>query len=256
MRSLKTFTRIVALAVLGVFLSIAPTYTQATMTATTFSAAVSATTKAFTVTSATGFAVGSVAFADTEAMQITAVSGTTITVIRGYAGTAAAAHASGAVVWVGLPSYYSGKEPAGVCTSTSEVALPRIVLNSGNIYDCKNSTWVRWALSGYPQFGVALLSNNTYTASGAITIQPGVHFINGTTLAMTLANPTTAQNGMILIIVSTNASAHTLTYTAGFDGGTTARDVATFGGAIGDNIVIFANNGVWWVISTRNVTLA
>lgn len=251
---------VIALAVLSALPAV-PLYAQATMSETTLSAALTASAQTFSVASATNFAVGSIAVIDNEATTITAVSSTTITVRRGTNGTRAAAHASGAVVRVGLTSYFSTVIPAGVCTSTDEVALPRVVLpgttNSGavSVYQCSNSVWQRYLTSGSPDFAVAQLGV-TYTAAGAITIQPGQHFISGTTLAMTLANPSVAQNGMIMIISAANASAHTLTYTAGFNGGTTARDVATFGGAVGDNIVVYANAGVWWVISTRNVTLA
>lgn len=234
-----------------------PVQTQASVTQTTLSAAVTNTTRVVRVASATGFAVGNFVYIDREAATVTAVAGTNVTLNRGTFGTAAAAHASGSVVFTGPPNYLSSAEPAGACTSTSEVALPRIVPAPGKIFDCKNSRWTLWQDSGFPTFGVALLSGNSYTASGAVTVQPGVHLIAVAGVgAMTIVDPTLAQNGMILIIEASTANAHTLTYTAGFNGGTTARDVATFGGAIGDNIVIFANNGVWWVISTRNVTLA
>lgn len=226
---------------------------QTTVTSTTTSAAVTATQKTVTVASATNVTVGQYLFIDRELMQVNAVVSTVATVQRGIAGTVARAHASGAVVWAGAPSNFYQSDVWGTCTSTSELYLPHINPQSGNVFQCHNSTWQRYVLSGIPTFSATILSQ-TYTAAGAIDVQPGIVFINGTTLAMTLANPTTAQNGMVMVIESTNASAHTVTYTAGFNGGTTARDVATYGGAIGDNMVIFANAGVWWVISTRNVT--
>lgn len=94
------------------------------------------------------------------------------------------------------------------------------------------------------------------SADGAITIGAGVVMITkATAAAITLADPDVSINGAVLHIVSTTAAAHTITYTAGFGGGTTSRDVATFGGAISDGMVIVAYNGVWYVSSTRNVTL-
>ena len=57
-------------------------------------------------------------------------------------------------------------------------------------------------------------------------------------------------------IISTTAAAHTVTYSAGFNGSGTSGDVATFGGAIGDGFVIEAYRGVWYTSgSPRNVTL-
>jgi len=97
-----------------------------------------------------------------------------------------------------------------------------------------------------------------YSASGALTIQTGTHVITKSSAAgvMTLAAPSTAQNGVQMRIISRTAQAHTVTNTTpGFNGGSTASDVATFGGAIGDNFFIEADNGVWLVHVLRNVTL-
>lgn len=96
-----------------------------------------------------------------------------------------------------------------------------------------------------------------YTANGALTIQTGTHLLTKAgVLAATLAAPSTAQNGTRLRIISTTAQAHTVTQTTpGFNNGSTASDVATFGGAIGDNMTVEAYNGIWHVISLRNVTL-
>lgn len=249
--------------ILALTIGQAVNWAQAALTATTLSAAVTSTQKTVTLASATNVSAGVDLYIDAELMRVLGVAtGTTTTfnVLRGQGGTATVSHASGAGVYVGPPNYFSQTDPSGTCTRTSEVALPRIVPKSGSIYECSGngagSMWTLISRGGYPASTPGALSSQTYTAAGAITIAPGVSFINGTTLAMTLANPTVAQNGMMMTIIATNASAHTVTYTAGFNGGTTARDVATFGGAVGDNIVIFANGGVWWVVSTRNVTLA
>jgi len=60
-----------------------------------------------------------------------------------------------------------------------------------------------------------------------------------------------------LDIIALTAHAHTVTQAApGFNGVGAASDLATFGGAIGDNISLIASNGIWLVKSTRNVTLS
>lgn len=93
------------------------------------------------------------------------------------------------------------------------------------------------------------------SADGAITIANGTVVITKSGVcAITLDNPPT-EGVHELKIISTTAQAHTVTYTAGFGGGTTSRDVATWGGAISDGMVIIGYNGVWYVSSTRNVTL-
>jgi hypothetical protein len=231
---------------------------QASTSSTTLSAALTATAKTFTVASATGFAAGSFAFVDAELMAITAVSSTLITVQRGVNGTAAVGHASGAVIYAGLPTYFSAFDPSGPCTAVNETALPRIVPKSGSVYDCKDSEWVLYARGGIREYSMGRTDGGTtYTSSGAITVKPGLVLLgSGGALAMTLAAPTTQQNGMTMIILASTAQAHTITNTAGFNAGTTARDVCTLGGAIGDGLTIVASAGVWYVISKTNCTLA
>lgn len=74
---------------------------------------------------------------------------------------------------------------------------------------------------------------------------------------LTIVNPTdVTHNGLTLTIISTTAQAHTLTRaTTGFNDAGASGDVATFGGAAGDNIVIVAYGGKWYVKSSVNVTL-
>jgi hypothetical protein len=93
------------------------------------------------------------------------------------------------------------------------------------------------------------------SADGAITLANGTVIITkGTAAALTIDNPP-SEGVHSLKIVSTTAAAHTLDYTAGFGGGTTSRDRATWGGAISDGMVLIGYGGVWYVSSTRNVTL-
>jgi hypothetical protein len=92
------------------------------------------------------------------------------------------------------------------------------------------------------------------TSTAITAVAGGIVLITKADVAvLTLAAP--YKDGARLTIVSATAAAHTITNTAGFGGGTTSRDVATFGGAINDSIDLVSYNGVWWVVSTRNVTL-
>ncbi len=103
-----------------------------------------------------------------------------------------------------------------------------------------------------PQEGVT-----TYTADGALIISDGTHVLaKGSAGAFTLASPTTAQIGTTMVITAGTAFAHTVTLTAGFNGGGTATDVATFGAAVGDTLTINAVGTNWLVQSARNVVLA
>ena len=93
-------------------------------------------------------------------------------------------------------------------------------------------------------------------ADGVAQIDQGTVFIGGTTTAVTLPDPDTSRNGTFLLIIATSASAHTVTNTTGFNGGGGASDVATFGGAVGDSMILTAFNGTWLVVALNNVTIA
>lgn len=98
------------------------------------------------------------------------------------------------------------------------------------------------------------------SANGAITAKSGtVAITKGTAAALTIADPVSgSDDGKILRIVSTTAAAHTVSNAAGsgFNAGGASSDVGTFGGAIGDNLVLIAYGGKWLVLSKTNVTLA
>lgn len=99
-------------------------------------------------------------------------------------------------------------------------------------------------------------------ADGAISIpargRKVVMITKGTAAALTLAAPTaTTHDGVEIVFVSTTAAAHTVTATTiGFNAGDAAKDVGTFGAAIGNGLACVAYQGEWYVTSNINVTLA
>lgn len=98
------------------------------------------------------------------------------------------------------------------------------------------------------------------SANGAVDPRtPGIVFITkGTAATITLAAPTAgADDGKEITFISTTAAAHTVTNTTpGFNNAGASGDVATFGGAIGDGFRIIAYQGVWYISSVTNVTVA
>jgi enoyl reductase-like protein len=78
---------------------------------------------------------------------------------------------------------------------------------------------------------------------------------------MTIVDPTaTTHDGVTLTFVATTANAHTLSNAAGsgfFSSGGASKDVATFGGAIGDGLTIMAYQGKWYIDprGSTNITL-
>lgn len=105
----------------------------------------------------------------------------------------------------------------------------------------------------------SMQASQAVSADGAITIKDGTAWLTKAGVAATtLAAPTaTTDDGKTLVVYATTANAHTVTQTTpGFNNGGAASDVATFGGAIGDNLVLRAYQGAWYVVSSVNGTLA
>lgn len=92
------------------------------------------------------------------------------------------------------------------------------------------------------------------TDDGAITIPCGLVVLNKAgVVAATLAAP--QADGMVLFIVSETAQAHTVDLaTSGVNGG--AADVGTFGGAIGDGVVLISHGDHWYSVANTNVSFA
>ena len=84
----------------------------------------------------------------------------------------------------------------------------------------------------------------------------------GSAAAITLGAPIAGKpeaggmDGFQIKFIAGSAQAHVVTNASpGFNGGGSGVDAATFGGALGDNLVLEAYNGAWYTVSTRNVTL-
>jgi hypothetical protein len=197
------------------------------LTNTSLSAACTATDLTINVTSTSSFAVGRPIKIEQEFMgPITAIAGTAVSLLRrGIDGTAAVAHNALAPLSTGL---YSDMPPV---TPGTFVAVPP--MNDGFV---------------------------SYSVSGAITLPDKntvVDITKATAAAMTLADPTVTQNGIVLTVVAQTAAAHTVSNSAGsgFNGSGASFDIATFGGGIGDALQVVANNGKWITLVTKNVTL-
>jgi len=195
------------------------------LTRTTISAAVTADALIIPVTSATGFAAGNFLRIDNEYMQVVSVSGTNINVrSRGDYGSAALPH---------------------------NILAPATTGLSSDLPDFPNGEVAQANPSGQAMV--------TASVDGALTIpnQDTVILVQKAGVcAMTLAGPTTAQDGLQVTILSATANAHTVTYTAGFYGDTTSSDVATFAAKVGASMTIKAQGGKWGIVALANVTLA
>lgn len=102
------------------------------------------------------------------------------------------------------------------------------------------------------------------SANGAVAV-PAYNIVYPITkagvCALTIVDPTaTTHDGVTLTFLATTANAHTLDNSAGsgfFSSGGASKDIATFGGAIGDGLTIMAYQGKWYVDprGSTNITL-
>lgn len=124
-------------------------------TRTTLSAAVTTTgATTITVASATGFLPNDIIVIDHEAIQIpsgyTAATAAITNVTRGYNGTLATTHASGATVLRSTAANVSNADFFGSCTAANQPYLPRISINRNirdvALYNCNNGMWARQTL--------------------------------------------------------------------------------------------------------------
>lgn len=124
----------------------------------------------------------------------------------------------------------------------------------GILLDSKNNVLYSFGDGGAPQAVADKSPVNYLTASGAIPVQSGTFALNGSgALAMTLAAPTTAQDGVTLTISAQTAHAHTVTTPANTINGN--KDTVTYA-AVGDFVVLRAVNGLWIAIGIGGPTPA
>jgi len=99
----------------------------------------------------------------------------------------------------------------------------------------------------------------SYTADGAITIATGVAELAKTSAAaMTIAAPSTAQDGTIITITGATAYAHVVTFTGSIlvNGTSAAKITATFPAYVGGSVQVIARGGKWYLLSNTNTTIA
>jgi hypothetical protein len=116
---------------------------QTALTQTTLSAAVNSSSNRVVVASATGVTANStMLFIDNEALFVTGVNGTTLSVVRGQFGTKGFGHISGAGVLLGPPNAFISYEPSGSCTNGQGLFLYSPVVNvvTGNQWLCSTVT--------------------------------------------------------------------------------------------------------------------
>lgn len=183
------------------------TATSYLVTATKLSAAVTTTSQtSVRVSSATGITAGSTMLyiedgtgGPGEAMFVNSVSGTTIGVTRGYNGTQANTHLSGAVVLLGSPttSYNPGPfvtvEPSGSCTAASSYT-PTTNIFTGNQWIC-SSISASWVPGYFNRASTPGVTTAVASVAGATNPTGPLFHITGTNAITAWGSSTTAGLG-------------------------------------------------------------
>lgn len=151
---MKRLTTYVLMLLALLALTVLPASAQTQATSTTTTAAVTNSQTTIPVSSNTGFTVGNYLYVigSNEAMRIRAISGTTITVLRGQLGTAARAHPSSATVVTGAINHFKNIDPDfnGTCSVSGSSTpgldasyLPWINVFTGTVWHCSlANAWV------------------------------------------------------------------------------------------------------------------
>jgi hypothetical protein len=203
------------------------------ITATTLSSAVGANDQFITLASVTGVTTPNLQQGtgitwlkiDEEYLFVVNVpsAGTTIQVLRGQLGSGSVAHVANSQVQIGLPSDFPSQQ------------------SKPNTLEAVNGI-----------FG-GLTLPAVFLAGATDAIPAGVaatYVVKSTAInAMTLAAPTAAQEGNIIMILSDTLFAHTLTATALLANGTALKTTATFPAFRGACLVLRVCNLVYHVIS-------
>ncbi len=217
---------------------------QTALNLTTLSAAIDNKQKVFAVAAATGItapvlntAQGGIGgnsgtgtimlFIDRELMKVTAITSTTVTVIRGV-GTAATAHANATKVIAGTAAAFAQFDPIGGCTRTLLSYTPVVNTTTGTINDCTGASAAWSNFTTNPGIGAVIAST-----AGVIAPLAKVTHVSGTAAITGLTVPAGLAPGNTLTLIPDGA----FTYT-------TAGNISIIGTAVLNKALILTWDGV------------
>ncbi len=221
----------------------------------------SSTTPTLSVADATFLGVGEVILIDSEQMQITAISGTTITVVRGFNSTSAANHSAGASVE--LPADQRGfPRMVGALTGVGafEQSIPNAPILSSDpanqaITLGQIATFTA-AATGSPTPTVQWQVN---TGSGFVNLSDGGVYSGSSTTTLTITGATTSMNRYLYqaVFTNSNGTAVTTSATLTFDAITTQPSNQTVNAGQNASFTAMTSNPtgtdlVQWQVNTGN----
>lgn len=142
MHTIKTILRSILPAMIGGLFLTTSAAAQTATTTTTLSTAIATTaTRTVVLASATNVDVGGLLFIDREIMTVTAVNGTTITVMRGVPSSKVSQHPVSSLVYVAAKAqkasvFKTDQVTFGTCVRANEAFLPQVNPDTGDVFDC------------------------------------------------------------------------------------------------------------------------
>ena len=148
-----------------------------------------------------------------------------------------------------LQVFGAGTDTINDVATATGVALPG--KSSATYYCAAAGKWYSTATN--------FLGLQAITANGAILPHVAATYVitKAGVAAMTLAAPTTVtDDGLVLVITSSTANAHTVTATGLFADGAGHVNLATFAANAGASMTIMAYGAKWLIISLNGVTMS
>ena len=152
-----------------------------------------------------------------------------------------------------------GKATTDVLTNKTLTApVIATIVNSGTLtLPTSTDTLVARTTTDFLKGKTFQLPVTTITADGAINSHTAAQYVitKAGVAGMTLGAPTaTTDDGLIIIVTSNTANAHTITATGLFQTGAATVNVATFAAFAGASVTLMAYQGKWNVLNQNAIT--
>jgi hypothetical protein len=201
---------------------------QTTTTQTILSTAITNTSSNIVnVASATGITASTVSvqtyiFVDSELMQVRAISGTQLTVIRGRRGRAST-HAANSVVFFGTAGTYNNatqvtggvfidSDPIGNCTANQQAFSLVVNPQTSSVWRCLNSAWA--ATTTVPLSDVVPVTTVTDAAYTASLVDTFIQYTSVTSARTVTLPSITGYTGKMIIVDPAAGGATAITVAA------------------------------------------
>lgn len=215
-----------------------------TLSSTTLSAALTASSlvNQVTVGSAPSLTLPYEIYVDREAMRVTSVNGSVLTVVRGYNNTLVAAHNSGQIVYAGQLSWFGTADPTSGCTASALWSSPLINVETGTLWTCNSASM--WAKAMLVDASAPLFNRTAVAANYTALNTDFIIAVTSTAAARTITLPAAGGlAGKVYIVKdeSGGAATHNITVSGTIDGSSNATISSNY-----SEVRLYSNGSNWF----------